>query len=252
MSKLNRRSDHSSRWRSFDNFISSWRPTTEENFQWKSWRDSSLATIELKERSIANEVWLAKPQVYEIRAFIPLVSRFYSALLFHLYFTFYRFCFPRQFAFRFFFFFIILVSCALWYYFFLFLLRFQFPCIFFEINSFLFHRVLRFAYVHIYFFKAEYMNVWISNCLKSDWKKIEYRTCILESVKNDIIVNFKSILIFNIAYTFKFYLFVYLLFDLFNEQNYFYSMNDSLYYYRIIREYDYLLLIAHSDFTNIT
>lgn len=105
MSKLNRRSDHSSRWRSFDNFISSWRPTTEENFQWKSWRDSSLATIELKERSIANEVWLAKPQVYEIRAFIPLVSRFYSALLFHLYFTFYRFCFPRQFAFRFFFFF---------------------------------------------------------------------------------------------------------------------------------------------------
>lgn len=94
------------------------------------------------------------------------------------------------------------------------------------------------------------MNVWISNCLKSDWKKIEYR--ILESVKNDIIVNFKSILIFNIAYTFKFYLFVYLLFDLFNEQNYFYSMNDSLYYYRIIREYDYLLLIAHSDFTNIT
>lgn len=96
------------------------------------------------------------------------------------------------------------------------------------------------------------MNVWISNCLKSDWKKIEYCTCILESVKNDIIVNFKSILIFNIAYTFKFYLFVYLLFDLFNEQNYFYSMNDSLYYYRIIREYDYLLLIAHSDFTNIT
>lgn len=83
-------------------------------------------------------------------------------------------------------------------------------------------------------------------------KKIEYRTCILESVKNDIIVNFKSILIFNIAYTFKFYLFVYLLFDLFNEQNYFYSTNDSLYYYRIIREYDYLLLIAHSDFTNIT
>lgn len=52
-------------------------------------------------------------------------------------------------------------------------------------------------------------------------KKIEYRTCILGSVKNDIIVNFKSILIFNIAYTFKFYLFVYLLFDLFNEQNYF-------------------------------
>lgn len=83
-------------------------------------------------------------------------------------------------------------------------------------------------------------------------KKIEYRTCILESVKNDIIVNFKSILIFNIAYTFNIYLFVYLLFDLFNEQNYFYSMNDSLYYYRIIREYDYLLLIAHSDFTNIT
>lgn len=83
-------------------------------------------------------------------------------------------------------------------------------------------------------------------------KKIEYRTCILGSVKNDIIVNFKSILIFNIAYTFKFYLFVYLLFDLFNEQNYFYSTNDSLYYYRIIREYDYLLLIARSDFTNIT
>lgn len=118
MSKLNRRSDHSSRWRSFDNFISSWRPTTEENFQWKSWRDSSLATIELKERSIANEVWLAKPQVYEIRAFIPLVSRFYSALLFHLYFTFYRFCFPRQFAFRFFFFYNSRIFCALWYYFF--------------------------------------------------------------------------------------------------------------------------------------
>lgn len=103
MSKLNRRSDHSSRWRSFDNFISSWRPATEENFQWKSWRDSSLAAIELKERidserSVARETAsLRNPCFYS--------SRFAFLLLFHLYFTFYRFCFPRQFAFRFFFFF---------------------------------------------------------------------------------------------------------------------------------------------------
>ena len=103
MSKLNRRSDHSSRWRSFDNFISSWRPATEENFQWKSWRDSSLAAIELKERidserSVARETAsLRNPCFYS--------SRFAFLLLFHLYFTFYRFCFPSHFAFRFFFFF---------------------------------------------------------------------------------------------------------------------------------------------------
>lgn len=254
MSKLNRRSDHSSRWRSFDNFISSWRPTTEENFQWKSWRDSSLATIELKERSIANEVWLAKPQVYEIRAFIPLVSRFYSALLFHLYFTFYRFCFPRQFAFRFFFFFYnsrILRSMIL---FFFISSAVSVSLYIFRNKFFSFSSCSSFCvYMYIYIFLKQ--NIWMFEfqiASKAIEKKIEYRTCILESVKNDIIVNFKSILIFNIAYTFKFYLFVYLLFDLFNEQNYFYSTNDSLYYYRIIREYDYLLLIAHSDFTNIT
>lgn len=177
MSKLNRRSDHSSRWRSFDNFISSWRPATEENFQWKSWRDSSLAAIELKERidserSVARETAsLRNPCFYS--------SRFAFLLLFHLYFTFYRFCFPRQFAFRFFFFFFfvydsrILHSTILFFSFFFISSAVSVSLYIFRNKFFSFSLHSSFClYMYIYiFFKAECINVWISNCLENDWKK---------------------------------------------------------------------------------